>query len=61
MQKLMNLLKKNSGYISIEAVIVAGLIIGLGTTAITKFSDSANTVTQSAIDKVTAAVPATSN
>lgn len=56
MQKVMNLLKKNSGYISIEAVIVAGLIIGLGTTAITKFSASASSVTDSAIAKVSAAV-----
>lgn len=56
MQKMMNLLKKNSGYISIEAVIVAGLIIGLGTTAITKFSTSASSVTDSAIAKVSAAV-----
>ncbi|PLS19745.1 hypothetical protein CVD28_04865 [Bacillus sp. M6-12] len=54
MQKVMNTLRKNSGYVSIETVIVAGLIIGLGAFAITSFQEASNGVRDTAIDQVKA-------
>lgn len=47
MQKLMTQLKKNDGYISIETILVAGLIIVLGIVLILKFSGSTKEVTNS--------------
>lgn len=52
MQKLMTGLKKNSGYVSIETVIVAGLIIGLGAFSIASFQGSSTKVTDTALDQV---------
>jgi F0F1-type ATP synthase membrane subunit c/vacuolar-type H+-ATPase subunit K len=52
MQKVMNFMRKNSGYVSIETVIVAGLIIGLGALSISSFQGSANGVTGKALAKV---------
>jgi len=52
MQKVLTQLKKNEGYISIETIIVAGLIIGLGAFAISQFQNSANGVTETALDQV---------
>ncbi|WCK57691.1 hypothetical protein PP175_27020 (plasmid) [Aneurinibacillus sp. Ricciae_BoGa-3] len=52
MQKVINSLRKNSGYVSIETVIVAGLIIGLGALSISAFQSSANGVTTQALAKV---------
>ena len=49
---MINQLRKSSGYISIETVVVAGLIIGIGATTIAQFRQSANTVSSSAIEKV---------
>jgi Tfp pilus assembly protein PilV len=52
MQKVMTKLKKNSGYVSIETVIVAGLIIGLGALSIASFQTSSNGVTSKALGQV---------
>ncbi|WCK57692.1 hypothetical protein PP175_27025 (plasmid) [Aneurinibacillus sp. Ricciae_BoGa-3] len=52
MQKVMNKLRKNGGYVSIETVIVAGLIIGLGALSISAFQQSANGVTTQALTQV---------
>jgi len=52
MQKVLTQLKKNEGYVSIEVIIVAGLIIGLGAFAISQFQQSADGVTQTALDQV---------
>ena len=52
MQKLMTGLKKNSGYVSIETVIVAGLIIGLGAFSIASFQGSSTKVTDTALTQV---------
>ncbi|PLS15024.1 hypothetical protein CVD28_24400 [Bacillus sp. M6-12] len=54
MQKTINALRKNSGYVSIETVIVAGLIIGLGAFAITSFQGASNGVRDTAIEQVKA-------
>jgi Tfp pilus assembly protein PilV len=52
MQKVLNFMRKNSGYVSIETVIVAGLIIGLGALSISSFQGSANGVTGKALTQV---------
>jgi Tfp pilus assembly protein PilV len=52
MQKAINTLRKNSGYVSIETVIVAGLIIGLGALSISSFQTSSNGVTTKALSQV---------
>ncbi|WCK57689.1 hypothetical protein PP175_27010 (plasmid) [Aneurinibacillus sp. Ricciae_BoGa-3] len=52
MYKIVNTLRKNSGYVSIETVIVAGLVIGLGALSISAFQTSANGVTNQALAKV---------
>lgn len=42
----MTQLKKNDGYVSIETILVAGLIIVLGIVLILKFSSSTQKVTE---------------
>lgn len=54
MNKLTNVLRKQSGYISIETVIVAGLIIGMGAVTISKFRKSAAEIVEKAITQVEA-------
>ena len=49
---MINQLRKSSGYISIETVVCAGLIIGIGALTISNFRESADTVSSSAIEKV---------
>jgi len=52
MQKLMTGMKKKEGYIAIETIIVAGLIIGLGALSIAAFQSASNNVTTTALTKV---------
>ena len=52
MNKVVNFLRKREGYVSIETVIVAGLIIGLGALSISSFQTSANGVTSKALTQV---------
>ena len=52
MQKVVNKLRKSEGYIAIEMIIVAGLIIGLGALAIASFQTEANGVTGKALKQV---------
>ena len=52
MQKLINKMRKKAGYVSIETVIVAGLVIGLGALSISSFQTSANGVTKTALEQV---------
>ena len=52
MQKVVNKLRKNEGYVSIETIIVAGLIIGLGALAISAFQKSADGITTTALNRV---------
>ena len=49
---MINQLRKSEGYISIETVVCAGLIIGIGALTISKFRSSADTVATNAIEKV---------
>lgn len=49
-----NLLKK-AGYISIELVIVAGIVLVVGIVAITQFTSKGNTASAKANDSIDAA------
>lgn len=50
MDKLVNDLRKCQGYLSIEVVIIAGLMIGVGSTIMINFSNSGYGVSTKAID-----------
>ena len=52
MRNLVNTLRKKSGYVSIETIIVAGLLIGLGSLSISSFQASSNKVTSKALTQV---------
>lgn len=52
MKKLFGNLKNKAGFISIETVIVAGLMIGLGAFAVTQLYITGQTTTEDAIDRV---------
>jgi hypothetical protein len=47
-----DLLKNKKGYISIETVIVAGLVIALGAYALTEFYDVSQSVTHTSTAKI---------
>ena len=51
-QKFINTLRKGEGYISVEVVIVAGLMIGIGTYAIFEFYQVGRCVSDESIEKV---------
>ncbi|WPS85411.1 hypothetical protein SMD22_01925 (plasmid) [Brevibacillus halotolerans] len=52
MEQVMNTLKSKAGFISIETVIVAGLMIALGAYSITQLYTAGQTTTDTAIDNV---------
>ena len=52
MQTLLTNMKKNEGYISIETIIIAGLIIALGAFLITKFADSGQDLSEQSFKRV---------
>ena len=52
MKNILKRIKNSKGYISIETIVVAGLIIGVGVTAIMAFQGKANTLTQNALNKI---------
>lgn len=52
MRKILNQLKNKAGFISIETVIVAGLMIGLGAFAVTQLYITGQATTDDAIDRV---------
>ena len=52
MNKMLNKIKESKGYVSIETIVVAGLVIGVGVVAFMAFQTKANTITNSALDKV---------
>ena len=52
MNKMLNKIKESKGYVSIETIVVAGLVIGIGVVAFMAFQTKANTITNSALDKV---------
>lgn len=52
MQKFINTLRKCGGYISIEVVVVAGLMFGIGAYAIFEFYQVGRCVSDESIEKV---------
>ena len=55
MEKFLMNIKNSKGYVSIETLIVAGLIIGFGAFFIAKFVKSGKDVGSSAVNHVTEA------
>ncbi|MFF2531489.1 hypothetical protein ACFVS2_21515 [Brevibacillus sp. NPDC058079] len=52
MKQVLNTLKSKAGFISIETVIVAGLMIALGAYAVTQLYMAGQSTTEKAIDNV---------
>ena len=52
MRKMLEMIKNSKGYISIETVIVAGLIIGLGVFTISAFQTSSVSVANKALNNI---------
>ena len=52
MNKMLNKIKESKGYVSIETIVVAGLVIGVGVVAFMAFQTKANVITDGALDKV---------
>lgn len=52
MNKFLTKIKKSKGYVSIETIIVAGLVIGVGVVAFIAFQGRANNITSSSLNKV---------
>lgn len=52
MSKFLTKIKKSKGYVSIETIVVAGLVIGVGVVAFMAFQGRANNITSSSLNKV---------
>ena len=52
MSKFLTKIKKSKGYVSIETIVVAGLVIGVGVVAFMAFQGRANTITSNSLNKV---------
>lgn len=52
MKNIVAKVKNSKGYISIETIVVAGLVIGVGVVAFMAFQQKANTITNSSLQKV---------
>ncbi|MFJ8528562.1 hypothetical protein [Bacillus sp. NPDC094106] len=52
MKKVLNKVKNSKGYVSIETIIVAGLVIGLGVATVILFQNKGNTVTDKALKNI---------
>lgn len=52
MKKLFKKLKSKKGYISIEVIIVAGLLLSVGVVSLMAFQSKANKVTKNSLTKV---------
>lgn len=52
MSKFLTKIKESKGYVSIETIVVAGLVIGVGVVAFMAFQGRANTITSSSLNKV---------
>lgn len=52
MKNIVAKVKNSKGYVSIETIVVAGLVIGIGVVAFMAFQNKANGITNSALDKV---------
>lgn len=52
MKNVVAKVKNSKGYVSIETIVVAGLVIGIGVVAFMAFQTKANTITNQSLDKV---------
>lgn len=52
MKNVIAKVKNTKGYVSIETIVVAGLVIGIGVVAFMAFQTKANKITNNALDKV---------
>lgn len=52
MKKIANLVKERKGYVGIEVIVIAGMIIGLGLISISIFSSTSSKVTQENLTKI---------
>ncbi|HCL4479971.1 TPA: hypothetical protein N2D99_002038 [Clostridium botulinum] len=52
MKKMLTKVKNSKGYVSIETIIVAGLVIGLGVFTIIAFQNKGNEVTKKAMTNI---------
>lgn len=52
MQNVVSKIKNSKGYVSVETIVVAGLVIGVGVVAFMAFQTKANTLTDSSLQKV---------
>ncbi|MDX5808582.1 hypothetical protein [Bacillus cereus group sp. BfR-BA-02730] len=52
MKNMLKKIKNSKGYVSIETIIVAGLIIGLGVATVILFQNKGNTVTDKAMTNI---------
>lgn len=52
MNKVLAQVKNSKGYVSIETIVVAGLVIGIGVVAFMAFQKRANKMTSDSLNKV---------
>lgn len=52
MDKILNFVRKQTGYVSIEVIVVAGLIIGIGAITLSKFSTGGGNVIDRSIENI---------
>ena len=52
MNKMLAKVKESKGYVSIETIVVAGLVIGVGVVAFMAFQTKANKITNGSLAKV---------
>ena len=52
MNKMLTKIKESKGYVSIETIVVAGLVIGVGVVAFMAFQTRANKITTNSLAKV---------
>lgn len=55
MKNILNKIKEKAGYISIEMIILAGLLIALALVVLNGLKTKANTLAQSGADKIASA------
>lgn len=55
MNKVLAQVKNSKGYVSIETIVVAGLVIGIGVVAFMAFQKRANKMTSDSLNKVESA------
>ena len=52
MKNVLAKIKSSKGYVSIETIVVAGLVIGVGVVAFMAFQGRANKITTNSLNKV---------